>query len=151
MLRSTGSSPAYVEGYLVLEGAHIIYADGAKGLEKLKNALDTRDEGRSYLDRLGSGASFYLLSKGGKLSVSYSTLPSGIKDVTTVSKSISYDGKTVTLRCVYSFNDTDTAIRNLPNIKALDFQGNEFAIYDNFIVTVTDYREDSLFSLLRSM
>jgi hypothetical protein len=151
VLRSTGSSPAYVDGYLVLEGSHLLYSDTARGLEEVKKALDTRDRGGSYLDRPNIKAPYYLVSVSDELSFSYSTLPSGIKDVVTLSKSLSYDGKNVTLRCVYSFNDTDTAVRNLANIKALDFQGKEFAVYDNYIVSITDYGEGSLVSLLRSM
>lgn len=152
VLRSTGSSPAYVEGYLVLEGGHLLYSDGARGLEVVKRALDIKDGGGNYLERPHVGAFVYLLSgTGDEISLSCSALPSGIKDVAAVSKSLSYSDETIILRSVYEFNDTDTALRNINNIKALDFQGEEFTIFDNFIVSVTKYGLDSLVGLLRSM
>jgi len=151
--RVTASSPAYVSGYTTLDGGYLLYADGDKGLDLLKKALDTELETNQFTGRPDVKASFYLLlsGKNDELGFSYSTLPYAVSDVVATSTSIRYEDNSVITRYVFTFSNADTASKNLDNIKQANLNATDIQIIDNYIATTAKYENNLIFRELRSL
>jgi hypothetical protein len=151
--RFTASSPAYVSGYVAFEGGYLLYADGDNGLDLVKKALDSEVGTNQFTEKLDVKASFYLLlsGKNDELGFSYSTLPYAVGDVVATSTSVRYEGNYTITRNVYAFNDTNTALNDLENIKQANLNASDLQIVDNYIVTTAKYESNLIFRELRSL
>ena len=153
VVRFTASSPLYISGYVALDGGYLLYGDGVDGLNLIKKALDSSVGTNQFTEKPEISAALYLLlsGKNDELGYSYSTLPYAVSDVEATSASVRYGGNFTITRNIYTFNDTDTALKNLDKIKQANPDASDFQIIDNYIVVTATHEINLIFSELRAL
>ncbi len=153
VIRFTASSPLYVSGYVALDEGYLLYGDGVDGLNLIKKALDSAVGTNQFTEKPEISAALYLLlsGKNDELGYSYSTLPYAVSDVVATSSSVRYEGNFTINRYIYTFNDTDTALKNLDKIKQANLDASDFQIVDNYIVVTATHESNLVFSELRAL
>jgi hypothetical protein len=149
----TENQTTYVESYIAMDGAYFLFSEGDEGLDLIKQSLDTAEKPSQFFEQQQVKASLHLIlsNTGVELGFSYSILPYAVKEVNSVSTSILYEENLVTIHYVFAFNDMDTALQNLDNIKKANLSATDFQIIDNYIMVTAKYGSDSLVREFRSL
>ena len=148
--RVTSNSPAYVTGYVCLDGGYVLYSDGDKGLSLIEAALRSKVSGGSLVDNQLIKGALYLLAPSGDVAYSYSRLPYSISAVQGVGTRVTYEGGKVVTRNVYAFDTTTELNANLSSLKQANL-GKDTEIVDNYVLTSVSYEKSSLLGELRSV
>jgi len=143
----------YVKGYAAMDEGYLLYAEGTRGLDLIKQSLDTAEKPSQFFEQQQVKTSLYLLlsKTGDELGFSYSTLPYTVKEANSISTSIHYEENLVITRYVFAFNDTDTAVKSLENIKKANLEATDFQRIDNYIIVTAKYGSQLLVIELRSL
>lgn len=146
-------TPEYVKGYIVMDKGYLLYSEGTRGLDIIKQSLDTAEGSNQFFEQQQVRASLYLLlsKTGDELGFSYSTLPYPVGDVSSTSTSVHYDGSLVATSYVFAFTDANTASNSLDKIKKANLEAKNFQIVDNYIVVTTKFESNLLLRELRSL
>jgi hypothetical protein len=144
-------TPEYVKGYIAMHEGYILYSEGMRGLDLVKQSLDTMEEPTQFFEQQQVKASLYLLlsEAGGELGFSYSTFPYTVSSVLSTSTSVCYEGGFTVTRHVFSFSSAEEAQNSLDDIKKANPDATEFQIVDNYIVVIAKYGSDLLLRELR--
>jgi len=149
----TQTTPEYVKAYIVMDEGYLLYSEGMRGLDLVKQSIDHAEEPSQFFEQQQVRASLYLLlsEEGDELGFSYSTFPYTVSGVSSTSTSIHYEEGLVIVRYVFAFASTDEASQGLDGIKKANLEAVEFQIYDNYIVVTTEYDGHLLLRELRSL
>jgi len=150
---TTGSTPEYVKAYIVMDEGYLLYSEGMRGLDLVRQSLDAAEGPNQYFEQQQVKASLYLLlsDEGDELGFSYSTFPYTVSGVSSTSTSIYYVDDIVTTRFVFAFASTDEASKGLDDIKKANLEATDFQIYDNYIVVTVEYDGHLLLRELRAL
>jgi len=149
----TQSAPEYVKAYIAMDEGYLLYSEGARGLDLVRQSLDAADEPGQFFEQQQVKASLYLLlsNEGDEIGFSYSTFPYVVSGVSSTSTSISFEEGLVITRYVFSFASTDMASSSLDAVKKANLEATDFQIFDNYIVVTTKYDGRLLLRELRSL
>jgi len=147
------SAPEYVKAYVAMDEGYLLYSEGIRGLNLIKQSLDSVGGPSQFFEQQQVKASLYLLlsKMGDELGFSYSTFPYAVKAVTSTSTSISYEEGLVVIRYVFAFGSTDDASKSLDGVKKANLEATDFQIVDNYIVVTTKYGSNLLLRELRAL
>lgn len=146
------TTPEYVKAYIAMDEGYLLYSEGMRGLDLVRQSLDHNEEPSQFFEQQQVKASLYLLSEeGDELGFSYSTFPYTVGGVSSTSTSIRYEEGLVIIRYVFAFASTDEASKGLDGIKKANLEAKEFQIFDNYIVVTTEYDGHLLLRELRSL
>jgi len=142
----------YVNAYVSPADGHLLYSEGARGLEVVEKAFDASENPTGFFDQPEVKAPLYLLNLGdGEVGFSFSTFPSPITAARSTAVSLLYRDGSVITREVLSFDSTTSALNSLSEVKKLNFSADSYSIFDNHIVMDTKYGPDLLLRALRGL